>query len=160
MRLKMIQVDDETCKEAQKVFIKKECDMAEANIRKNFANFSAWHYRGKLMPILYEDMPGLSYILPLEKIKSELEMLKHALYTDPKDQSSWNYHDWLISLLLPIQVVSVSARKAADSVEVVIGLSQKVKDFGKLAITVTGADGSHSSVEVLPRQISKASKAR
>ena len=82
--------------------MQQECDAAEELIRKNFANFSAWHYRGKLMPTVYEDLPDEVYTIPLEKIKRDLDLLQHALFTDPKDQSSWNYHEWLISLLLPI----------------------------------------------------------
>lgn len=35
-------------------FIKNECEMAEKMIKKNFSNYSAWHYRGKLMPKIYE----------------------------------------------------------------------------------------------------------
>jgi geranylgeranyl transferase type-2 subunit alpha len=54
--------------------------MAEKMIKKNFSNYSAWHYRGKLLPRLYEDE-----VIPLEKIKSDLEMLKHAFFTDPND---------------------------------------------------------------------------
>jgi geranylgeranyl transferase type-2 subunit alpha len=73
--------------------------MALNLIQKNFSNFSAWHYRGKLMPKLL-DKNGLifnpSYIIPLETINNDFAMLKHAFFTDPKDQSPWNYHEWLI----------------------------------------------------------------
>jgi hypothetical protein len=65
--------------------VQQECDNAESLIRKNFANFSAWHYRGKLMPIIYEDLPDEVHMIPLEKIKSDLDLLQHALFTDPKD---------------------------------------------------------------------------
>ena len=58
--------------------------MAEKIIRKNFSNYSAWHYRGKLMPRLFEKTQGY-YALPLERINSDLEMLKHAFFTDPND---------------------------------------------------------------------------
>ena len=68
-------------------------------IKKNFSNYSAWHYRAKLMPKLY-NKNGLeynaSYVIPFDEIKKDLETLKHAFFTDPKDQSPWNYHEWLL----------------------------------------------------------------
>jgi hypothetical protein len=39
-------------------FVQKECDMAEKMINKNFSNYSAWHYRGKLLPKLYSHKEG------------------------------------------------------------------------------------------------------
>jgi geranylgeranyl transferase type-2 subunit alpha len=77
--------------------------MAETLIKKNFSNFSAWHYRSKLMPILYEKAVNRgNYLIPFEKIKEDLALLKHAFFTDPKDQSPWNYHEWLLSLIAPV----------------------------------------------------------
>lgn len=93
------------------------------------------------MPTIYEDIPDEVYTIPLEKVKSDLDLLQHALFTDPKDQSSWNYHEWLISLVMPIQVVAISGSVSEDKVILRVGLSHKVKDFDKLIIKVT-ADGS------------------
>jgi hypothetical protein len=31
------------------------------------------------------------YLIPYDTIKSDLSLLKHAFFTDPKDQSPWNY---------------------------------------------------------------------
>lgn len=45
--------------------------------------------------------------MPLAKIENEFEQMKHALFTEPNYQSSWNYHRWLVSLLMPVQVESV-----------------------------------------------------
>jgi hypothetical protein len=105
--------------------------MAEAIIKKNFSNYSAWHYRGKLMPRLYADVET-RYVLPLERIEQDLEMLKHAFFTEPKDQSAWNYHEWLLSLVTPVQVVCLKV--ANKTIE--IGLSHLVKDFRNLNIEV------------------------
>lgn len=95
-------------REEYTAFLKNECDMAEKMIKKNFSNFSAWHYRSKLMPKIYERQEGLAYILPVERITQDMEMLKHAFFTDPNDQSPWNYHEWLISLVTPIQIVALN----------------------------------------------------
>ena len=102
--------------------LEKECAMAEGIIRKNFANFSAWHYRSKLMPQIYTES---IYSMPLDKIKSDLEMLKHAFFTDPKDQGSWNYHEWLINQIMPIQVVGLRYEEGG----IFVGLSHKVSHF-------------------------------
>lgn len=97
--------------------------MAMAIIQKNFSNYSAWHYRGKLMPFIKHAEPG-PYAIPIETIESDLKSLKHAYFTDPKDQSAWNYHAWLMSLISPIQVVAVRfLNEANGKVHFVLGLS-------------------------------------
>ena len=98
------------------MLIEAECEMALALIKKNFSNFSAWHYRSKLMPRLHS-RNGLSYdhrayTIPLETIKADFEQLKHAYFTDPKDQSPWNYHEWLLQQLCPVQVTGIELAKA------------------------------------------------
>ena len=73
--------------------------MALEMIQKSFSNYSAWHYRAKLMPKLEnlnDNIYNSDYVIPLEQIQKDLAMLKHAFFTDPKDQSPWNYHEWLI----------------------------------------------------------------
>ena len=35
-------------------------------------------------------------------IYCDLELLKKAMYTDPKDQSPWNYHYWIINNFSPM----------------------------------------------------------
>ncbi len=106
-------------------FLRKECEMAEGLIKKNFSNYSAWHYRSKLMPELYARTgENIEYLIPFSKIQEDLALLKHAFFTDPKDQSPWNYHEWLISLISPVQVVSITTDKDEDGrMRVVVGLS-------------------------------------
>ena len=58
--------------------------MARAIIQKNFSNYSAWHYRGKLIPFI-KTTEGQTYELPLAVITEDFASLKHAYFTDPKD---------------------------------------------------------------------------
>jgi geranylgeranyl transferase type-2 subunit alpha len=72
----------------QKPLLEEECQMALTLIQKNFSNYSAWHYRAKLMPKILDQNGALAqnlYIIPLSTIKSDFSMLKHAFFTDPKD---------------------------------------------------------------------------
>ena len=91
--------------------------MALSMIHKNFSNYSAWHYRAnifaKLMPKIYNSnglVPNLSYIIPIDCIKEDLATLKHAFFTDPKDQSPWNHHEWLLQQIQPIQIVDLKLK--------------------------------------------------
>jgi len=61
-------------------------------IEANFSNFSAWHQRSKIYPLLWE-----SDALDHKKSREdEFELVRNAMYTDPEDQSVWVYHRWLV----------------------------------------------------------------
>lgn len=70
-------------------------------IESNFSNFSAWHWRSKLLPHVWassqsnDDDEGTS---GEKRRDEELELVRQALYTDPDDQSVWLYHAWLVDL--------------------------------------------------------------
>ncbi|UKK03003.2 protein geranylgeranyltransferase type II [Theileria orientalis] len=51
-------------------------------INENFSNYSAWFKKSNLSSIN-------------TSTKDDLELVKQVLYTDPKDQSIWNYYNWL-----------------------------------------------------------------
>ena len=122
--------------------------MCEGIIQKNFANFSAWHYRGKLLPQMYINQPDSLYSIPIDRVKGDLEMLKNAFYTDPKDQGSWNYHEWLIQQLTPVQVVAMKYERGEDQDHVLVGLSQKMRNFEKLEIKVMDEEGNNLDFSV------------
>jgi len=52
-------------------------------IESDFSNYSAWFLRTKV---------------PVEKLNplDELDFVWNAIFTEPNDQSAWQYHDWLM----------------------------------------------------------------
>jgi geranylgeranyl transferase type-2 subunit alpha len=68
------------------------------HIETNFSNFSAWHQRIQLLPHVWT----ARRLVPTEidtAIDRERELAKHAMYTDPTDQSVWLYHRWILDQL-------------------------------------------------------------
>jgi geranylgeranyl transferase type-2 subunit alpha len=57
----------------------------------NFSNYSAWHYRSKLLESLYAENQ-----IDFDVFKKELNIIENALFTDPNDQSAWIYEKWLL----------------------------------------------------------------
>jgi geranylgeranyl transferase type-2 subunit alpha len=75
----------------------KEFEYTTSMINKDFSNFSAWHNRSKLIPILFELKPTELFNDKLVFLQNELKILQNAMYTDPEDQSFWVYLRWLLT---------------------------------------------------------------
>lgn len=115
--------------------LKEEFEMTSKMIEKNFSNFSAWHYRSKLLLKIHKNN-GSQYKVPIDIIKEELEKIKHAIFTEPNDQSPWNYHRWLVSLLIPVYIVNIKHDESASKCH--IEFSEIIYDSSKLNITSNG----------------------
>lgn len=86
----------------------KEIEFSMKKIKESCSNFSAWHYRAKLINI-YFCHKNISWNSEecISYFKEDLNFLQKAMYTDPKDQSPWNYHLLLIQSFLPVYICNI-----------------------------------------------------
>ncbi|KAL0260429.1 Rab geranylgeranyltransferase [Diplodia seriata] len=78
--------------------VEPEFEYTTKMIKTNLSNFSAWHNRSKLIPRLLDER-NADGVARQKFMRSELELIQGALYTDPYDQSLWFYHAFLIATL-------------------------------------------------------------
>ena len=89
-------------------FIEDELKFTIEKVTMNFSNFSAWLYRSKLIPIYFvQHNIKWNTKEALDFFKDDLELIKKAIYTDPKDQSPWNYLSWIINNFSPIYIKNI-----------------------------------------------------
>ncbi|PWN90812.1 protein prenylyltransferase [Acaromyces ingoldii] len=74
---------------------RQELSYSLSKIETNFSNFSAWHRRSILLPLVWQ-AESLSATQMRKRRDEEFDLIKQALFTDPDDQSVWIYHEWLI----------------------------------------------------------------
>jgi Protein prenyltransferase alpha subunit repeat len=86
-----------------------EWDFAGLKIRDNFSNFSAFHYRSKLLPLMIAP-PSSSMTSSgddaIDRVQSvlavELELIANAIFTEPDDQTTWWYQHFLLNFVLSL----------------------------------------------------------
>jgi geranylgeranyl transferase type-2 subunit alpha len=66
-----------------------ELTFATEKINSDFANYSAWHHRSALLPVVHDSADAF--------LGTELEFVRQAFYTEPDVQSAWFYHRWLLA---------------------------------------------------------------
>lgn len=72
--------------------LRTEWEFTRTKIGQNFSNFSAFHYRSKLLSLLW---------LHVEKVdlNVEFQLVEDAVFTEPDDQTAWWYQDFLLDCL-------------------------------------------------------------
>ncbi|GAA5940652.1 Rab geranylgeranyltransferase BET4 [Sporobolomyces koalae] len=74
-----------------------ELNFTTRKISSNFSNFSAWHYRTKLLAKLWHEKGwDEDHQDRRNRIDQEFDLVKQAIWSDPNDQSAWLYHRWLV----------------------------------------------------------------
>jgi hypothetical protein len=126
-------------------FLKEELDFTLKMIKKSFSNFSSWHYRSKLINLdLVNKKISWSSEEVLEYLKDDLYFIKNAIFTDPRDQSAWNYYNWILSNINPIFVKSIFIEKHCLKLK----LSQKIPFDKLLDLTISNENKNEGSLDL------------
>jgi geranylgeranyl transferase type-2 subunit alpha len=81
-----------------KALAESEFEYTTKMINSNLSNFSAWHYRSRLIPRLL-NLRAADNAARRKLLDDELALICTAINTDPFDQSIWYYHQYLMSTL-------------------------------------------------------------
>ncbi|CAM9460706.1 unnamed protein product [Ascophyllum nodosum] len=73
--------------------VEEDFDFTTAKIKQNFSNYSAFHFRSKLLPRMVDEASRDRWQL----LADELELTHDAMFTEPADQSVWWYHQFLLT---------------------------------------------------------------
>ena len=128
----------------------KEFAFCTEKIEKNFSNYSSWHYRSKLLPLLYPNVEDPSRPISEEKLKEELELVLTAAFTDPNDSSAWFYQRWLLGYAQP-ELDLAACRIDAKQNLAVLSFSKPINlATGGYKLTVSCCDNCNEASKWMP----------
>lgn len=107
-----------------------EFNFSTEKIRENFSNYSSWHYRSKLLPLIHPCQSGDMERVEEEALMKEFDLAQNAFFTDPYDQSAWFYHRWLLGRARPLMDMSclyVRCDETSKTVTVIVQFSQSLQ---------------------------------
>eukprot|EP00042_Codosiga_hollandica_P039428 m.330476 g.330476 ORF g.330476 m.330476 type:complete len:399 (-) comp55609_c0_seq7:854-2050(-) len=134
----LVEAGDTTIHEAEFAF-------TYGKITESMSNYSAWHYRSSLLPIVRpaeaSDMEAYSGVAT-EVMSEEFVLAANAFYIDPTDQSAWIYHRWLLGRQEKqpkVCAITLNATPSPDELELLLVFSQPVVvQSGQIVTTVNG----------------------
>jgi len=85
-----------------------EIEYSLQKIEENFSNYSAWHHRSYILPLLYNGEELINAII------NDFDLVKNAFYTEPDDQSAWFYHNWLMLMTKKINPTNFEERARTE----------------------------------------------
>ncbi|KAJ3196798.1 hypothetical protein HK101_007629 [Irineochytrium annulatum] len=82
--------------------LQSEIQFTSTKINENFSNYSAWHYRSRLIGKIGDEKEAKDIIskgftwLWDNILKEDFKTVQSAYFTEPADQSAWLYNRWLL----------------------------------------------------------------
>jgi hypothetical protein len=95
-----------------------EWEFTRAKISQNFSNFSAFHYRSKLLLLLW----------PRVDMSAEIQLVEDAIYTEPDDQTAWWYQAFLLDTIQSKQTVESYQDRLQQHLKALEELAEEVSE--------------------------------
>ncbi|KAI1722715.1 protein prenyltransferase alpha subunit repeat domain-containing protein [Ditylenchus destructor] len=110
-----------------------ELKFSDTMIARNPSNYSAWHYRGVLLPRINPDTTGegnQKMLINEECLQDEFEKTEQVCAMNSEDQTAWTYCRWLCEVTCPngIPCVRDGPRKALERLVEVCEELMKIED--------------------------------
>jgi hypothetical protein len=93
-----------------------EWNFTTLKIRDNFSNFSAFHYRSKLWPLILQQEQQEADKDTVQSLWTrEFGLVENAVFTEPDDQTAWWYHRFLLDSAARYYTTSTSTSTSTSN---------------------------------------------